>query len=220
MAGSVGVAPVLPKENLMKWFLQHKIISAILVIVVLIIFGNALTGKNANSGSVTTTVASGGSGTTSTTQVASAPPSTTFATTTAVPVSQIGQTVKDGDFAFVVKSVSCGASAAAAVNDGGIGESVPAGAQECLVTMTVNNDKAQAQTFFDSNQYAYDAAGHQLSADTTGSIYLSGSNDATQVNPGVTITAIVTFQIPASDTITSLELHDSAFSAGVKVFLG
>lgn len=140
-------------------------------------------------------------------------------TTTPPPVSQIGQTVNDGDFAFVVQSFTCGASVAAAVNSDGYGETIPAGAQECLATMSVMDDKATAQTFFASNQYAYDAAGHRYSADSTGSIYLSNSNAFAQVNPGVTITALVPFQVPASVQLVSLELHDSAFSGGVSVHL-
>ncbi|MHB1210530.1 MAG: DUF4352 domain-containing protein [Acidimicrobiales bacterium] len=101
----------------------------------------------------------------------------------------IGQVAKDGDFAFVVKGVSCGAQAAAAVNAGGIGKTVPTGAQECIVTMSVTNDKTQAQTFFDSNQYGYDAKGRQFSADSNGSVYLSGDQDMNQINPGITVTA-------------------------------
>ena len=83
--------------------------------------------------------------------------------------------------------------------------------------MRVTDDKGAAQTFFDSDQYAYDARGRQFSADTNGSIYLHGDQDATQVNPGITITALVPFQIPRGDRITRLVLHDSAFSGGVAV---
>lgn len=140
-------------------------------------------------------------------------------TTTAPGGPGIGQVAKDGDFAFVVKSTTCGASAAAAVYGGGYGETMPAGAQECLVTMTVTDDKSTAQTFFDSNQYGYDAKGHQFSADSNASLYLTGDKDDTQVNPGVTITAVVPFQIPATDKLTSLQLHDSAFSGGATVRL-
>jgi Domain of unknown function (DUF4352) len=129
----------------------------------------------------------------------------------------IGHVVKDGDFAFVVKSIECGAKADAAVaGSDGFGETVPAGAQECLVTMTVTDDKGTAQTYFASNQYAYDGK-TQFSADSDATIYLSDSNDDTQVNPGITITVVVPFQIPSKDTITSLDLHDSAFSGGVTV---
>ncbi len=131
----------------------------------------------------------------------------------------IGRVVHDGDFAFVVRKITCGAAAAAAVGAGGFGEKVPSGARECIITLKVSNDKGQAQTFFDSNQYAYDARGRQFSADTSGSIYLKGDQDATQVNPGITIIAPVPFQIPAGDRIVRVVLHDSAFSGGVSVRL-
>ena len=181
-----------------------------LIIVVLVIVTNATKGSsNASSSSTVAPSANGSSAKATTAPAASA------ATTVATP--GIGTKVYDGDFAFVVNSVTCGASAAAAVNDNGIGETIPAGAQECLVNMTVSNDKSQAQTFFDSSQYAYDAQNHQFSADTSGSVYISGDQDGTQINPGVTISAVVPYQIPANDSITKLVLHDSDFSSGVTV---
>ena len=189
-------------------------LAAILVaaVVVISIISNAIGGGKTSSTSATTVAPTGNAGSSATTGASA---TTAAPATTAVP--GVGTKVYDGDFAFVVNSLTCGASAAVAVNDGGFGESVPAGAQECLVAMTVTNDKSQAQTFFDSNQYAYDAQKRQFSADTTGAIYLKGDQDATQVNPGVTINAVVPFQIPANDAIVKLELHDSAFSSGVSV---
>ena len=183
-------------------------LAAILVaaVVVISIISNAIGGGKTSPTSATTEAPTGNAGLSATTGAPA---------TTALP--GVGTKVHDGDFAFVVNSLTCGAPAAAAVNGGGFGENVPAGAQECLVTMTVTNDKSQAQTFFDSNQYAYDAQKRQFSADTTGAIYLKGDQEATQVNPGVTINAVVPFQIPANDAIVKLELHDSAFSGGVSV---
>jgi len=47
---------------------------------------------------------------------------------------------------------------------------MPPGTTECIVTLQVTDDKGEAQTFFDSNQYAFDAAGRKLTADSnTGS---------------------------------------------------
>lgn len=203
----------------MDWVKKHKIISAIIALFIIGIFGNAVGGK-ANTASST------GQSNSTSLQATSTSPGVTLAatttttlvpTTTTVAIAGIGQVAKDGAFAFVVKGVQCGPGAAAAVSDSGFGETVPSGAQECLVTMTVTNDKGTAQTFFTGNQYAYDAAGHKLSPDTTGSIFLSGANDNTQINPGVTITAIVPFQISTTDKITSVVLHDSMFSLGVRV---
>jgi Domain of unknown function (DUF4352) len=124
---------------------------------------------------------------------------------------------RDGDFAFKVKRVWCGASAKDAVyNDVAVTGTMPSGTQECIAELQVTDDKSTAQTFFDSNQYAYDSAGDQFTADTNG-IYLTGDKDDTQVNPGVTITALVPYNIPASKAITKLVLHDSELSLGVTV---
>jgi hypothetical protein len=128
-----------------------------------------------------------------------------------------GQPAKDGDFAFVVTGRYCGRKAEREVyNDPAFTGRMPAGTRECIIKMTVTDDKGTAQTFFDSNQYAYGAAGHQFSADQNG-VYLTGDKDDTQVNPGVTITALVPYNIPASDSITRMVLHDSELSFGVTV---
>lgn len=178
------------------WFLA--------IVVVVIIFA-VINHKSTTPGN------SGNSGTTA----------TTVTTTTAANTPGIGQVAQDGDFAFVVGNVECGAKADAVVEGSdGFGETIPAGAQECIFPMNVTDDKGTAQTFFASNQYAYDAAGQQFSADTDATIYITNSNDDTQVNPGITITAFVPFQIPVGDKITKLVLHDSAFSGGVTVNVG
>ena len=129
--------------------------------------------------------------------------------------SRIGQVATDGDFAFEVKNVSCGTSANAVVE--GAGEQVPPAAEECLVTMTVTDDTGTSQTYFSGNQYAYDPAGHQFSADATATEALVSVDDDTEVHPGATINVIFPFQIPVNDRIIRLELHDSAYSNGVTV---
>jgi hypothetical protein len=173
-------------------------------LLALIMFGAVIGAVTGGSNST-----SGGSGT--------APAAAPAATTEAPPAPTFGQAALDGDFAFVVERESCGARAAAAVNAGGIGETVPGGAVECIFTIKITDDKGVAQTFFDSNQYAYDAAGKQYSADTNASVFLQGDQDNTQVNPGISIIAKLPFQIPAGDRITQLQLHDSMFSGGVTV---
>lgn len=146
-----------------------------------------------------------------------AAPSSAPSVTRTAAAPALGRSGRDGAFAFTVRGMTCGAAAASAVSAGGYGETVPRGAVECIVTLRVTDDKGAAQTFWDASQYAYDARGRQLSADSTASLYLQGSQDGTQVNPGITITALVPFQIPRGDRITRLVLHDSAFSSGVTV---
>lgn len=113
----------------------------------------------------------------------------------------------------------CGRTAAEAVyNDPDLTGSKPSGTKECIVELRVRDDKGEAQSFFDSNQYAYDSSGHQFTADDNG-MYLTGDKDDIQVNPGVSITALVPYNIPSGDRISRLILHDSEFSGGVTVHL-
>jgi hypothetical protein len=122
----------------------------------------------------------------------------------------------DGNFAFVVTGVHCGVYI---LGSDPLTTSAPSGSEWCLVSMSVRADKSQSQDFFASNQYAIDAQGRQLSADTNALIYMSNDSDAedTTVNPGITIHVVVPFQIEYGDHITSFDLHDSDFSSGVTV---
>jgi hypothetical protein len=130
--------------------------------------------------------------------------------------ASIGQVAKDGDFAFVVKNVTCGSDADAIVSTQA-DETIPPGAQECLVTLSVTADKGSPQTFSTDAQHAYDPAGKEFDADENAGLYSLANGDGEQVNPGVTITAVVPFQISATDSLASVELHDSLLSGGVVV---
>ena len=127
--------------------------------------------------------------------------------------------VEDGDFAFRFLRMTCGPAAEAAVyGDSEFTGGLPPGTKECLVRLRVTNDKDEAQTYFASNQYAIDIHGRQLTADEN-SAFLPSAHDGTQLNPGVSLTAEVPFNLPATDRIVALDLHDSAFSGGVRVHL-
>jgi hypothetical protein len=99
-------------------------------------------------------------------------------------------------------------------------EAAPAGTQWCLVTMSVKDDKTQSQDFFASNQFAYDGKGRKLSADSGALLYVDSGPNAliSSINPGVSITTTVPYQIPTTSKIKRFELHDSAFSGGVTVY--
>jgi hypothetical protein len=136
----------------------------------------------------------------------------------ALPSPHIGQVAKDGDFAFTVIGVQCGVTQIGDPN--GLGTTAPAGAQWCLATMTVKADKSQSQTCSSSAQKAVDGRGNQLSADDTTAVYIPNNTSAefAQVNPGISITAVVPFQLPVTGKITKFILHDSDFSNGVTVY--
>jgi hypothetical protein len=66
--------------------------------------------------------------------------------------------------------------------------------------------------------FAFTVTGMQC-GDSSALFYLPGgsSSEIAQVNPGISVTATIPFQLSSNDSIKSLELHDSAFSNGVSV---
>jgi hypothetical protein len=134
----------------------------------------------------------------------------------APPVSQIGKPFRDGKFKFTVRSVKCGIAK--------VGDSVylqkKAQGQFCAVTMSIENIGDEAQSMFADNQVAFDTKGRKFSADSEASIYDDSSQVLyEEINPGNSVKGKVYFDIPKGAKLTSLELHDSAFSGGVKVHL-
>ena len=127
----------------------------------------------------------------------------------------VGDAVRDGNFEFVVEGVETGVT-----NVGGdFGED--AQGEFSIVTMSVTNIGDEPQLFTDSDQIGFNSQGQQLSADTTAGIYANedGQGFLEEVNPGNAITVKVVFDLPAGETLTAIELHDSSFSGGVEVSL-
>ncbi|GIL31721.1 Mpr protein [Actinocatenispora comari] len=130
------------------------------------------------------------------------------------PTAKLGTPVRDGNFEFVVQKVKCGVPH---IGSADFGKS--AQGQFCLVTMTVQNIKSEPQTFDSSNQYAYDKQGSKLDADSDADMYLNqvDSTFLNDINPGNKVTGTIAFDIPQKSSISTFELHDSAFSGGVAV---
>ena len=127
----------------------------------------------------------------------------------------IGSEVRDGKFAFVVNEVKCGISKV-----GSSTFNAKAQGQFCKVSMTVTNIGDEPQTFFGSNQKAFDSQDREFTNDTAADLYDSDSQTwLKDINPGNALTGNVYFDIPKDATLEYLELHDSAFSSGVKVYL-
>jgi hypothetical protein len=128
----------------------------------------------------------------------------------------IGDPVRDGKFEFTVTKLDCSQKRVGS-------EFLNAEAQGkfCMVSVTVKNIGKEAQTFSGSSQKAYDAEGTEFSNDTTAEIY---ANEGTptflqEINPGNGVKGKIIYDVPKSTKLTSLELHDSMFSGGVKVSL-
>lgn len=126
----------------------------------------------------------------------------------------LNQPVRDGKFEFVVTAVSCGHEEL--VN--GFLRAQPQG-RFCVVDMTVANIGTEPRHFADGNQRAYGPDGKQYAADTGAGVVANGNGDAwwNVINPGNSIAAKVVFDLPATATIDTLELHDALLSGGVKV---
>lgn len=128
-------------------------------------------------------------------------------------IAKLNQPVRDGDFEFVVKGVTCGKTEV-----GNKYLSTKAQGQFCLASLTVKNIGEKAGSMFGDNQKALDASGREFSADTAAAMYLKDSQAVyKEINPGNTLLGTVIFDVPRGTKITHVELHDSAFSGGAKV---
>lgn len=191
-------APAPAKKN---FFVRHKIITAMLVIVGVVVVVQAVSGG-------TEPVANPGA------SAGQTPGAADAAEGPAAP--GIGAAVADGKFEFTVTSIEPGVPH---IGDATFG--VDAQGQFLLVHVTVTNVGDAAQYFDSSSQKLLDAQGRTHSADSSAAIYLPDSNSfLTSINPGNTVEGIVVFDIPADATPASIELHDSPFSGGVTVTLG
>ena len=126
----------------------------------------------------------------------------------------LNQPVRDGKFEFVVTAASCGHEEI--VN--GFLRAQPQG-RFCIVDMTVTNIGTEPRHFADGSQRAYGPDGKQYAADTGAGVVANGNGEAwwNVINPGNAVDAKVVFDLPPGTVIATLELHDSAFSGGVKV---
>jgi hypothetical protein len=127
----------------------------------------------------------------------------------------VGDAVRDGKFEFTVTDVESGLATV------GENEFLTQDAQGefTLVSMKVENIGDEAQTFFSDNVTGTDSKDRELASDSTGTLYANEGNDSwiSEINPGNSIEAIVVFDVAKGETLESVELKDSAFSAGVTV---
>jgi hypothetical protein len=128
----------------------------------------------------------------------------------------VGQPARDGSFEFVVQSLECGRHTV-----GTAPLSKSASGQFCLVTMTVKNIGNTPQAFSDAEQKGIGATGTTYTADSEADLLVNDNQVLhSDINPGNQIKAVVAYDIPTDAKLAKVELHDSAFSAGVTVNLG
>lgn len=216
-APSPGAGPT-PDPRRRSWFARHKVLTALLVLVVLVAVGGALGGGDGDDPST-------GASPTAPVEAPEPAAAEDDAAPAAAPAEDaapaeqlpgIGDAVRDGKFEFTVTQVETGVSE---VGDEYLSEQ--AQGQFVLVHMTVANIGDRAQMLDGSNQTLLDTEGREHSASSTAAIYLDGSDTfLNDINPGNVVEGIVVFDIPADAVPASIELHDSMFSGGVTVSLG
>jgi len=186
-------------ENKSNWFKRHKILTVVGIVIVLGVIAGAAGGGDSGTGTPTNSETSG---------------NTTAAATTA----KVGEAARDGKFEFTVSSVKCGVPT---VSDSSGYLSKSAQGQYCELNVAVKNIGDEPQMFDGSNQYLFNSSGQKYTYDSTATIYANPSNSTflNNINPGNSASGIVIFDIPKDAVPATAELHDSAFSGGVKVQL-
>lgn len=126
----------------------------------------------------------------------------------------IGKATTDGKFSFTVTGMKCGATKV-----GSEFANATAQGQFCQVSVTVKNTGTTAEIFDGTSQKAYDAKGTEYSYDGTASTY-ANEKDVTflqQINPGNQVNGILVFDVPKGTKLTAVVLHESFYTAGVRV---
>lgn len=197
----------MKKGNANNWFMRHKVWTAIIVVIVIAAVASAASG--------------GSSKTSNSTQDSSQPAASSNNSdkaSTKDKLAKIGEPVRDGKFEFTVASIKCGEPS---VSDSTGYLTKTAQGQYCLLSLSVKNIGNEAQTLDNSSQYVFNSANQKYSSDDQATIYINPSNGTflNQINPGNTVNGTVVFDIPKGVNPVIAELHDSAFSGGVKVSL-
>ena len=184
----------------MNWFKKHKILTVILAFIVIAVIASAASGgsdtNNSSSNSSTSNQSSNSS--------------------QSAEVAKIGTPVRDGKFEFTVKSLECGKTSV------GTNQYLTktAQGQYCLLNVTVKNIGNEKQSLLSSDQKLL-KGDIEYSADDTATLYQApqGTSWYNDINPGNSVEGTIVFDVPKDVTPTVAELHDSAFSGGVKVNL-
>ncbi|MEJ3749524.1 DUF4352 domain-containing protein [Actinomycetes bacterium KLBMP 9797] len=123
---------------------------------------------------------------------------------------RVGQTVRGGDFEFVVKGTKCGLSQ--------VGESIlnrKAQGSFCRFDISVKNVTKSAHLFHaDGTVTAQDATGREYESDGEANIYgnKDGAGFLDEINPGNTVRAFVYFDVPKGTKLTSITFDAGLFT--------
>ncbi len=184
------------------WFARHPILTVILAIILI-----GIVGSMANSGKGSTSPNSGSSSSTSGQQPSGAK------------TGKIGQTVADGDFAFTVNSVNTASS---------VGNSYVAKTAQgiyYIISIKINNNGKNTNTINASDFNVVDSQGRKFDYSNDGQMAMEESQGTTdlflqQVQPGLSITGKIIFDVPKDATGLKLLAQGGLFTDGVSIDLG
>ena len=134
-----------------------------------------------------------------------------------LPIAAIGQSVRDGKFAFIVTSM---ARPTKTITDRS-GTTETAQGVFVIVRITVTNTGYYARTLTATNQFLISDTGQRFATSPAISS-LTGAETIflEKINPGHTVNdAPLLFDVPLGTTIASIELHDLVSSSGAEVKL-
>ncbi len=126
----------------------------------------------------------------------------------------MGKAATDGKFQFTVTDMKCGVPS---VGPSDFGKK--AQGEFCLVDVTIKNVGSTVEVFVDSSQQAFDDAGNTYAVDSGAAVWANedSSTFLESINPGNTVKGVLIFDVPPGTKLTSLVLHESMFTAGIKV---
>ena len=133
------------------------------------------------------------------------------------PPATIGQSVRDGQFSFIVTSVQ---RPSKLVTDR-LGTTQTAQGEFVIVRLNVTNIGYEARTVTATDQFLISDQGQRFATSAaTSSLQGSERTLLEKINPGNTVyDAPLLFDLAGGTTIANIELHDSSSSAGVRVRL-
>lgn len=126
---------------------------------------------------------------------------------------QMNEPAKDGKFQFTVTKMKCGTRQVG----GEFG--VKAQGEFCIVDVTVKNVGTTAEVFDSNSQKAHDRKGTEYSVDGGAEVFVNDQNQTflENINPGNQVKGKLVFDVPAGTELESIVLHESMFTAGIRV---
>ena len=136
--------------------------------------------------------------------------------TTAAKTPGLGDRVRDGKFEFVVSRVDCSRSTVGFEH-----LKRTAAGRYCVITLSVRNIGDRPGIFVGRLQKVSDAAGTEFSGDELAGLLANRETQTSlrKIGAGSKVSGKIVFDVPKGTKLSTMDLHDSYFSGGVRVAL-